>query len=175
QYTSGSTGRPMPIAPTQQNVLAQLELAAVAYEENADSCSVSWVPCFHDMGLITGVLRPIHSRYRAVLMEPEAFVRLPQQWLAALTAFEATHTCAPNFAYDLCTRKASTDGLDLRSLRVARNAGEPVLPATISQFTEKFRPVGLSSQAMCPSYGLAEAVLTVTTSSPRLEPRFVSV
>ena len=175
QYTSGSTGLPRPIAPSQENVLAQLRLAASAYDENSQSRSVTWVPAFHDMGLVTGVLRPLYSCYQSVLMEPEVFVRSPQQWLAALTIAGATHTSAPNFGYELCLRKASTQGLDLRSLRVARNAGEPVLATTVAGFTAKFAPVGFRREAMCPSYGLAEAVLTVTTSGPGRAPRLVEL
>jgi acyl-CoA synthetase (AMP-forming)/AMP-acid ligase II len=175
QYTSGSTGRPQPIMPTAENVMAQLALAAAAYEDDRESCCVTWVPTYHDMGLVTGVLRPLFSWHRSVLMEPELFVASPHEWLLAVTTVAATHTSAPNFGYELCVRKAPIDGLDLRSLRVARNAGEPVTATTVRRFTEKFTAVGFRPEAMCPSYGMAEAVLTVTTGDPRRGPDIVKV
>lgn len=176
QYTSGSISRPKPITIGQQHLMAQLTQAAEAFRENRNSVSVNWVPLFHDMGLITSLLRPLWSGYTSVLLRPSDFVRAPKLWPAAMTTWSATHTSSPDFGYALCAAKVGdTAQFDLRSLRVARNAGEAVRWRTIENFTATFRPAGFRRSAFKPSYGLAEATLTVTTCGYQDSPRVVLV
>ncbi len=174
QYTSGSVSVPRPIVISQENVLAQLRQAAEAFGETHDSVSVNWVPLYHDMGLVTSVLRPLWSDYTSVLLDAFHFVREPHIWPAALTDWRATHTSAPDFGYALCARKVTDAGsYDLSALRVARNAGEPVRPATLFAFTDRFASAGFRFSAFKPSYGLAEATLTVTACRPEDPPKII--
>ncbi|QMU78227.1 fatty acyl-AMP ligase [Streptacidiphilus sp. PB12-B1b] len=173
QYTSGSTGTPKGAVITHRAIRASCAQAARAYRESAQDTAVTWVPLHHDMGLVTGVLRPLFSGYASVLLSPQDFARAPLSWLQALTAVRGTLSSAPDFAYRLCVRRvpaAQLPRLDLSSWRVARNAGEVVRADTADRFTEHFRPVGFRSGGFCPSYGMAEATLTVTTSTPEDPP-----
>jgi acyl-CoA synthetase (AMP-forming)/AMP-acid ligase II len=163
QYTSGSVADPKPVRLRHENVLAQLDQAAGVFDETPDSVAVTWVPLYHDMGLVTGVLRPLWSDYLSVLLDPFDFVREPALWPRLMSEWSATHTSAPDFGYSLCARKTtSAQGLDLRSLKVARSAGEPVRARTMRSVAERFRPAGFDIASFNPSYGLAEATLTVT-------------
>jgi len=174
QYTSGSTGTPKRITVRSCNVLAQLGQAATAYREDQRSVSVNWVPLYHDMGLVTSLLRPVYGGYDSVILEPYDFIREPMSWIRALSRFRGTHTSSPNFGYQLCaTKGVSESGLDLRSLIVARNAGEMVRMDTMRNFTERFGPVGFRFEAFSPSYGLAEATLTVTTVPVAVAPKAI--
>jgi len=169
QYTSGSTGRPKGVVVTHQMLAAHCVQARKVYGERADDIAVSWVPLFHDMGLITGLIRPLHAGYRTVLLRPEEFVAEPDTWLQAVHVSRGTLSSAPNFAYDLCVRWIDTTRvaeLDLSSWRVARNAGEVVRPDTADRFVRHFAAAGFRADSFCPSYGLAEATLTVTTCTP---------
>ncbi|MBF9132192.1 AMP-binding protein [Plantactinospora sp. S1510] len=176
QYTSGSVAAPKPIMIRQRQALAQLAQAAAAYAEDRSSVSVNWVPLYHDMGLVTSVLRPLWSDYTSVVLDPMDFVRDPGYWLAEMTRWRATHTSAPDFGYALCaTRVAAPERFNLTSLRVARSAGEMVRARTIAAFTEAFRPSGYDPIAFKPSYGMAEATLTVTTCPRDEPPRLVRI
>ncbi|MDP4500500.1 AMP-binding protein [Nonomuraea turcica] len=167
QYTSGSIAAPKPVALRHEHVLAQLAQAAEAYEDSSDNVSVNWVPLYHDMGLVTSVLRPLWSGHVSVLLDPFDFVKDPALWPQAMTRWRATHTSAPDFGYALCARKVSdVRPFDLSPLRVARSAGEPVRGSTMRAFTDRFQPAGFDRRAFKPSYGLAEATLTVTTCRP---------
>lgn len=169
QYTSGSTTRPRGVVITSQNLHESCLQAAERYGEGPSDAVITWVPLYHDMGLITGVMRPLFSGYPSYFMSPQEFVRRPATWLEAISACGATLGSAPNFAYDYCVRKVSEEQaarLDLRSWRIARNASEVVLPGTVQRFTEYFAAAGLRQNAMSPSYGLAEATLAVTASAP---------
>ncbi|MGY4643759.1 AMP-binding protein [Cellulomonas sp. URHB0016] len=164
QYTSGTVGRPKRIAVDVEQAVRHLRQAADVYQESQESVSVNWVPLHHDMGLVTSVLRPLHGGYDSVVLRPDRFVARPAVWPVALTRFRATHTSAPDFGYALCARKAAlTDDLDLSRLRVARVAGELVRARTMERFAEVFGPAGFRFDAFAPSYGMAEATLTVTT------------
>ncbi|MFB8169961.1 AMP-binding protein [Kitasatospora purpeofusca] len=174
QYTSGSTAQPRPIAIRQRHVLAQLRQAAEAFGESRDSVSVNWTPLFHDMGLVTSVLRPLWSDCTSVLIEPRAFAMRPECWPAALSEWRATHTSAPDFGYALCAaRTARPQAYDLRRLVVARSAGEPVRARTLAAFSAAFAPAGFDPAAFKPSYGLAEATLTVTSCPLDAPPQVV--
>ncbi|MFI0733304.1 fatty acyl-AMP ligase [Streptomyces sp. NPDC021225] len=169
QYTSGSTTRPRGVMVTSQNLHESCQQAAKRYGEGPTDSVITWVPLYHDMGLITGLMRPLFSGYPSYFMSPQEFVRRPATWLEAISACGATLGSAPNFAYDYCVRKISKEQaarLDLRSWRIARNASEVVRPETVQRFTECFAAAGLRQSAMSPSYGLAEATLAVTASAP---------
>lgn len=169
QYTSGSTGRPKGVAVTHQMLAAHCAQASKVYGEQVDDIAVSWVPLFHDMGLITGLIRPLYSGYRTVLLRPEEFVAAPDTWLQAVHASRGTLSSAPNFAYDLCVRRIDETRvaeLDLSCWRVARNAGEVIRPETADRFVRHFAAAGFRADSFCPSYGLAEATLTVTACTP---------
>ncbi|WP_194925912.1 AMP-binding protein [Catenulispora pinisilvae] len=172
QYTSGSTARPKPVEISMANIVAQMVQAAEAFDENPSSVSVNWVPLYHDMGLVTSVLRPLWSDYTSVLLDPFEFVKRPEIWPAAMTEWGATHTSAPDFGYALCAAKVTgAEHFDLSRLRVARNAGEPVRPATLERFAQAFASAGFDYAAFTPSYGLAEATLTVTANPVGEPPR----
>ncbi|MEU8438279.1 AMP-binding protein [Streptomyces sp. NPDC029216] len=178
QYTSGSTGSPKGVVISHRALHASCAQAARVYGERPQDVAVTWVPLHHDMGLVTGVLRPLFSGYGSVLMAPEAFVRRPASWLSAVTAHGGTLSSAPDFAYALCARKVTDRelaALDLRSWRVARSAGEVVRAATAERFAARFAAAGFSAGSLCPSYGMAEATLTVTTATPDRPPARLAV
>jgi amino acid adenylation domain-containing protein len=166
QYTSGSTTEPRGVMIRHENVLANLRYIASDGAFTSDSVSVSWLPPYHDMGLVYGLLEPLFVGMQAVLFSPAAFVRRPLRWLEAISAYKGTHSGAPNFAYDLCVQKmqgASLRGLDLTCWRVAFNGSEPVRRETLDRFCEAFRSWGFRRSALYPVYGLAEATLKVTS------------
>lgn len=167
QYTSGSTHTPKGVVVTHANLLHNLSAIADATGRRSSDVSVSWLPLFHDMGLIDGVLSPIYSGYHAVLMSPEAFVQKPIRWLMAISRFKATISGAPNFAYAKCVEKVNDkelNGLDLGSWRVAYNGAEPVKHETIDAFCHRFSPYGFRSSSLLTCYGLAESTLCVSVS-----------
>nr|WP_246481419.1 AMP-binding protein [Amycolatopsis umgeniensis] len=173
QYTSGSTGTPKGVAISHRASRAGCAQAAVAYRERPADTAVTWVPLHHDMGLLTGVLRPLFSGYLSVLMSPREFAAAPAAWLSAISVTRGTLSSAPDFAYDRCVRRvpaADVREFDLSAWRVARDAGEVVRAATAERFTTHFAEAGFVADAFCPSYGMAEATLTVTTCSPELRP-----
>ncbi|MER8187573.1 AMP-binding protein [Kitasatospora sp. NPDC094015] len=173
QYTSGSTGAPKGVVVSHRALQASCAQAARVYREGPADVAVTWVPLHHDMGLVTGLLRPLFGGYRSVLMAPEAFARRPGAWLSAITAHGGTLSSAPDFAYALCARKVTDHelaALDLRTWRVARSAGEVVRAATADRFTARFTAAGLPPRSLCPSYGMAEATLTVTACTPERPP-----
>jgi acyl-CoA synthetase (AMP-forming)/AMP-acid ligase II len=156
QYTSGSTAVPRGVMVTHRNLWSQFQtLQVVDCEEQV---GVSWLPLYHDLGLIGGVLTPIAFRRPVVLMSPLAFVQHPLRWLLAISRYRATTTGAPNFAFDLCVSKfnpADARGLDLSSLRLILTGAEYVRADTLDRFTATFAPFGLSPEAWRPCYGLA--------------------
>jgi acyl-CoA synthetase (AMP-forming)/AMP-acid ligase II len=178
QYTSGSTGRPRGVPVSQEALRTNSRQALEVYGTRDDEVAITWVPLFHDLGLMCGVVRPLFSGYRSVLVRPEDFVRRPLTWLEAIDGCRGSVSAAPNFAYELCTRKvtpAEVSRLDLATWRVARNGGEVVRAATIDRFVQHFAAAGLAESAMCPAYGCAEATLTVTTCTPEVRPERVDV
>lgn len=178
QYTSGSTKRPRGIVITHDTLAASCAQAAQVYRERVGDVAVTWVPLYHDMGLVTGVMRPLYTGYRSILLSPNDFVRDPASWPTAVSMYGGTLSSAPNFAYELCVRKvdaARAAELDLRSWRVARNAGEVVRAHTMDRFAAHFAAAGFSPAAFAPSYGLAEATLAVTTCGPGVPPLRLTV
>lgn len=167
QYTSGSTGAPRGVLLSHANILANIRAFGEALAVQADDVVVSWLPLYHDMGLIGAWLGALYYGIPLVLMSPLAFLSRPSRWLSALHAHAGTVSAAPNFAFDLCVHKIADDeiqGLDLRRWRLAMNGSEAVSAETIERFIRRFAPCGFRADAMCPVYGLAEASLALTVS-----------
>ncbi|MGH7136112.1 MAG: fatty acyl-AMP ligase, partial [Pirellulales bacterium] len=164
QYTSGSTGEPRGVTITHANLVANLRSIHAALEREGNVV-VLWLPAYHDMGLIGGMFQPVYSGRRLVFMSPLSFMQRPARWLEAISRYRGTITAAPNFAYELCIRKVSSDereSLDLSSLVAALNGAEMVRPETLDHFAETFAKCGFRREAFYPCYGLAEATLMVT-------------
>jgi 1-acyl-sn-glycerol-3-phosphate acyltransferase len=167
QYTSGSTGDPKGVLLSHANLLANIRAIGQALAVRPDDVTVSWLPLYHDMGLIGKWLGSLYHGVPLVLMSPLAFLSRPSRWLAAIHAHSGTVSAAPNFAFDLCVHKIpdeDIEGLDLGSWRLAMNGSEAVGPDTIDRFVRRFAPFGFKASALCPVYGLAEASVALTMS-----------
>ena len=165
QYTSGSTGTPKGVMLSHENLLHNSLRIMQAFEITRSQSGVFWLPSFHDMGLIGGILVPLYGGKFNVLMSPVAFLQKPLRWLQAIAKYRATISGGPNFAYELCVRKTTPEqraALDLSSWSLAFNGAEPVRAETIDAFCEAFAPSGFRRQAFYPCYGLAESTLMVT-------------
>jgi acyl transferase domain-containing protein/acyl-CoA synthetase (AMP-forming)/AMP-acid ligase II/acyl carrier protein len=170
QYTSGSTGSPRGVMVTHHNVFSHSRAWDRRFAHGAADVFVSWLPLFHDMGLLLGLVHPLYIGATAVLMPPAAFLQRPQRWLEALTRYGGTVSQAPNFAYDLCTARipdAVVESLDLSAWKMAATGSEPIRAETLERFHAKFARAGFDGGSLLAGYGLAEATLTVSTSPPR--------
>ena len=159
QYTSGSTGDPKGVVLTHANLLANIRAMGQAIGLRPDDVFVSWLPLYHDMGLIGAWLGTLYFGIPLVVMSPLTFLARPVRWLQAIQAYRGTLSAAPNFAYELCVKKIGDEelvGLDLSSWRLAFNGAETVLPETLTRFGRRFAPYGFRSEALTPVYGLAE-------------------
>ncbi len=173
QYTSGSTGTPKGVALDHANLLHNSALIAHSFEHTRSGGGVFWLPSYHDMGLIGGILQPLYVGRPNVLMSPMAFLQKPYRWLSAISRFRCSTSGGPNFAYELCVRKVTPEQrktLDLSSWLVAFNGAEPVRAETIQAFTEAFAPCGFRPEAFYPCYGMAEATLIVSGGFARQRP-----
>ncbi|MEY9988738.1 acyl-CoA synthetase (AMP-forming)/AMP-acid ligase II [Streptomyces sp. V4I8] len=180
QYTSGSTAAPRGVMVTHGNLLDNERLLTESLghtpdtiEEYGHEMFVSWLPVYHDMGLIGPVLNTVYLGVTATLFSPLHFLQQPQRWLTAISRYRPHTSGAPNFAYELCLKHAGPgllDGLDLSSWKVAVNGAEPVRAATLRRFTETFAPVGFRGEAHHPCYGLAESTLMVTGGTVHTPP-----
>ncbi|ARV58870.1 AMP-dependent synthetase [Nostocales cyanobacterium HT-58-2] len=178
QYTSGSTGTPKGVMVSHGNLLKNSEDLDLGWEHISNSVMVTWLPTFHDMGLIYGVLQPLYKGFPCYLMPPLSFLQVPIRWLQAISRYKATHSGAPNFAYDLCVHKTTPEQrttLNLSSWRMALNGAEPIKENVLMQFAEAFKPCGFDLAAFCPGYGLAEATLKVTAVRKKDVPFFYKV
>lgn len=167
QYTSGSTGVPKGVMVSHANLAHQNRFIEIETGLSSESVIASWLPPYHDMGLVAGLFATIQSGCKAVLMSPSSFAQRPARWLEAISTYKATMSGAPNFAYDLCVRR-TTDAerrtLDLSAWRLAFNGSEQVRADTIERFSAAFAPCGFRREAFYPGYGLAEATLLVSGS-----------
>jgi acyl-CoA synthetase (AMP-forming)/AMP-acid ligase II len=178
QYTSGSTSLPKGVVVTHGNLLHNSSVIQAAFEVDADACGVIWLPPYHDMGLVGGVLQPAFTGLPVVLMSPFTFLQRPARWVEAIARWRATASGGPNFAYDLVVSRTTPEqrsSLDLRSWRVAFCGAEPVRADTLDRFAAAFAPAGFRRQAFYPCYGLAESTLMVTGGVPSQPPKVVSV
>ncbi|WP_438016891.1 amino acid adenylation domain-containing protein [Sorangium sp. So ce315] len=162
QYTSGSTGTPKGVMVTHSNLMYNSQLIGEWFELDERSVAVNWLPPYHDMGLIGGILQPLYNKFHGVLLSPITFLQRPLRWLQAITRHRGTCAGGPNFAFDLCARKVKAEELaelDLSTWDVAFCGAEPIRPATLERFARAFTPSGFRRAAFYPCYGLAEATL----------------
>ncbi|HKQ74904.1 MAG TPA: fatty acyl-AMP ligase [Blastocatellia bacterium] len=165
QYTSGSTDKAKGVMITHRNCLRNLEDLDQFIPHRPGAAVVTWLPHFHDMGLVYGLLEPIYKRLHCYVMPPQSFIQRPRRWLEAISRYRATHSGGPNFAYEHCVRRIEPqdcEGLDLSCWEVAFNGSEPLHKETLDRFARTFAPLGFDSEAFCPAYGLAEATLVVS-------------
>jgi len=164
QYTSGSTGHPKGVRLSHANVLANQRCIASAMRANSSSVFVSWLPMYHDMGLVGCIFQPLYLGVPCWLLPTHRFIQQPLRWLSAISQAQATISGAPNFAFDLCARRAAAvkSHLDLSSWQVAFNGSEPIRSESLERFYEAFRSFGLRREALFPCYGMAEASLIIT-------------
>jgi acyl-CoA synthetase (AMP-forming)/AMP-acid ligase II len=178
QYTSGSTRSPAGVMISHANVVANARQAIDAFVADPEAATtVGWLPLFHDMGLVLSIAAPVVGGFPSVLMDPLAFLQDPSRWLRLLGSYEGTISAAPNFAYDYCVARTDpvlVDELRLDRVRVLINGSEPVRAGTVDRFGTAFAPAGLDPAAHCPAYGLAEATVFVTASSPDQPPPTVA-
>lgn len=176
QYTSGSTGEPKGVLVSHANLLHNAELVRIGFGTSPESVAVSWLPPYHDMGLIGGIVQPIYAGLPLVLMSPLTFLHRPMIWLETISRFGATVSGGPNFAFDLCMRKstpAQRAELDLSRWAVAFCGAEPVRAETLDRFAEAFAPAGFRPEAFYPCYGLAEGTLIVTGGRREAPPTMI--
>ncbi len=165
QYTSGSTSAPKGVMVSHANLLANLAMIKTAFGNTRRSTYVSWVPLYHDMGLVINVLESLYVGSLCVLMAPVAFIQRPLNWLRAISDYRAEVAVAPNFGFDLCVaryRPEQMEGIDLSSWKIALNGAEPVRADTIRRFGETFAPYGFAESSMYPAYGMAEATVLIS-------------
>ncbi|MGZ5600443.1 MAG: SDR family NAD(P)-dependent oxidoreductase [Methylobacter sp.] len=175
QYTSGSTATPKGVMMSHANLLHHLAQIQQAWAYDQDSVSVTWMPYFHDYGLVDGLLEPLFTGIPCYILSPLTFLKRPLRWLQAISKYCGTHTQAPNFAYAYCLEKISDEQLkelDLSCLKVASNGAEPVRMETVHAFSKRFAACGFRAERLYPAYGLAEATLLVATKPHGVLPLF---
>ncbi|MDJ0682728.1 MAG: fatty acyl-AMP ligase [Xenococcaceae cyanobacterium MO_167.B52] len=178
QYTSGSTSTPKGVMLTHYNLMHHCRYLKEACGYDTDSVSITWMPYFHDYGLVEGMMVPLYNGHPCYVMSPFAFIKRPLNWLKNISTYKGTHSQAPNFAYDLCIRRIKPQQiaeLDLSSWQAAGNAAEPINPQVMAKFMDTFSPCGFKWEAFAPSYGLAENTLLATTKPKGTKPVFLAV
>ena len=166
QYTSGSTSTPKGVMVSHGNLMHQSAYISRAWGYTSDSIAATWMPYFHDYGLIDGLIQPLYQGIPCFVMSPLTFIKRPIRWLQAISRYKVTHSQGPNFAYEHCVRRTTPEqysNLDLSSWRTASNGAEPIRKETLERFVAAFEPFGFSASAFYPAYGLAEATLLVST------------
>lgn len=178
QYTSGSTGTPKGVMISHGNIVHNSASIQKAFELTEKSVSVTWLPSFHDMGLIDGIIQPLYTGFLGVILPPESFLQRPILWLQAITKYRATHSGSPNLGYELCVEKIAAEeqkNLDLSSWVSAYSGAEPIRRRTLENFITKFQSSGFQSQYFYPCYGMAEATLMITGGNIEDEPVYLNV
>lgn len=178
QYTSGSTASPKGVIVSHANLIANLDMIRIGFGNTPQSTYVSWVPLFHDMGLILNVLEAIYIGVPCILVSPVSFLQRPLVWLRAISDFKAEVAGGPNFAFDHCVsrfQEKQMEGVDLSSWKVAINAAEPVRTGTLQRFAETFAPYGFDPHAFYPCYGMAEATVWMTGGTRRQDVKIKKV
>jgi acyl-CoA synthetase (AMP-forming)/AMP-acid ligase II/acyl carrier protein len=173
QFTSGSTQAPRGVVVTQKNLTACLQSMRKRWQVNQTSVFGTWLPQFHDLGLIFGLLLPLYTGAKVVTVRPAAFMQQPRRWFEILSQYECTHTAAPSFAYQYCADKidpSTLNGISLGKLKMAMNAAEPISAYTMRLFNQRFACCGFEDQMFTPAYGLAESTLAVTGSAIGAKP-----
>ncbi|MGF1478106.1 MAG: fatty acyl-AMP ligase [Cyanophyceae cyanobacterium] len=173
QYTSGSTGTPKGVMVTHSNILHNSAVIQQCFEHTPESHVLMWLPLFHDMGLIGGVIQPLYVGFPMVLMSPIALTQKPWRWVQAISRYRITTSGGPNFAYDLSWRSSTPEQreqLDLSCWELAFSGAEPVRAETLEQFAATFAPCGFRSQALYPCYGMAESTLFITGGRKQAAP-----
>jgi acyl-CoA synthetase (AMP-forming)/AMP-acid ligase II/acyl carrier protein len=173
QYTSGSTGTPKGVMLSHGNLLHNAAVTYQFMEHSPSSKFVSWLPAYHDMGLIGGILQPLYGGFPCILMPPASFLQRPYRWLQAISHYKGTTSGGPNFAYELCVEKITPEQketLDLSSWSVAFNGAEPIRSDTLERFAAAFASCGFRKEAFYPCYGMAEATLMISGSQKSTAP-----
>ena len=173
QYTSGSTGNPKGVMVTHENIIYNSKLIYNKFEHTSKSFGVSWLPNYHDMGLIGGILQPLLGGFPVVLLSPVDFLRRPLLWLKTISKYRATTSGAPNFAYEMCADKIKLEDkgdLDLSSWDLAFIGAEPIRAETLYKFAEAFKECGFKKSAFYPCYGMAESTLMISGGVKSLFP-----
>ena len=173
QYTSGSTGSPKGVMLTHGNLIANCRMITESFELTNQSRACTWLPAYHDMGLVGGILNPLYCGVSQIMMSPVSFLTYPTRWLRAISNYRVQVTGGPNFAYAWCAAKIKPEqceGLDLSCWNVAFNGAEPVRSDVMDLFTERFAPYGFRHEAFYPCYGMAETTLLVTGGTPGNKP-----
>ncbi|NJP19916.1 MAG: amino acid adenylation domain-containing protein [Hydrococcus sp. CRU_1_1] len=178
QYTSGSTGTPKGVILTHGNLLHNAAMTYYLMGHSPSSKFVSWLPTYHDMGLIGGILQPLYGGFPCILMPPSAFLARPYRWLKAISDYQGTTSGAPNFAYQLCIEKITSEQLetlDLSSWSIAFNGAEPIRANILKEFCAKFARCGFRPEAFYPCYGMAEATLMIAGGFKADSPAFKTI
>jgi acyl-CoA synthetase (AMP-forming)/AMP-acid ligase II/acyl carrier protein len=178
QYTSGSTGTPKGVMVSHGNILRNSECIKLAFELTTESVSVTWLPGFHDMGLIDGIIQPLYAGFPGISIPPTSFLQQPIRWLQAISRYRATHCGGPNSGYELCIDKITArqlKNLDLSSWRSAYSGAEPVRRETLEKFLAKFHACGFQSRFFYPCYGMAESTLMISGGQVDREPTYLTV
>ncbi|AOX02682.1 hypothetical protein BJP34_27465 [Moorena producens PAL-8-15-08-1] len=178
QYTSGSTGTPKGVMVTHGNLIQNSTNLDRGWEHNSDSVIVTWLPTFHDMGLIYGMLQPIYKGCKCIMLPPASFIQKPIRWLKAISDYGGTHSGAPNFAYALCVEKTTPEQrnqLNLSSWSMALNGAEPVRADVLEKFAQVFEVSRFNKRAFCPGYGMAEATLKISAVRAKDKPIYYHI
>jgi acyl-CoA synthetase (AMP-forming)/AMP-acid ligase II/acyl carrier protein len=178
QYTSGSTGQPKGVMVTHRNIMRNVEYIRQSFKLSRNSVSVTWLPSFHDMGLIDGVIEPVYTGFPGIIIPPVSFLQKPVRWLKAISKYKGTHSGGPNFAFDLCVDGITEEekaGLDLSSMDTLYCGAEPIRRSTFKRFVSAFEAQGFRSGKLYPCYGMAETTLIISGPHPGRGPVYLGI